>query len=159
MNLKNKWLIGGISATLIASATLWEGTRYTPYEDIVGVLTVCQGYTGKDIVRGRHYTPSECKQLLSKELEVHSRGVYNCVNVPLNQHQFDAFVLFTYNVGVNAFCTSNSVLRPLNQGDYKAACDGLLKWVYAGGKYSQGLYNRRVYERKMCLGELHASKT
>lgn len=160
MNLKNKWLIaGGVSATLLTSAALWEGIRYDPYYDIVGVLTVCNGYTGGDIVKTKQYTPAECKQLLTKELEVHGRGVYNCVKVPLSQHQFDAFVLFTYNVGVSAFCNSKTVLAPLNRGDYRAACDGLLKWTYAGGKYVQGLYNRRVFERKMCLGELNASKT
>lgn len=159
MNLKNKWLIGSASVTLVASVALWEGTRYTPYEDIVGVLTVCQGYTGSDIIKNKKYTPQECKALLVKELDAHSRGMLKCVNVPLNQHQYDAFLLFTYNVGVNAFCTSNSVLKPLNRGDYEAACKGMLKWTYAGGKYSQGLANRRNYEYKMCMGELNASKT
>lgn len=155
MNLRNSWLVGSISSALIAGAVLWEGTKYTAYEDIVGVVTVCHGYTGKDIVKGKLYTPQECKALLTKELSIHAAGVLKCVNVPLTKNQYDAFVLFTYNVGVNAFCTSKSVLQPLNRGNYQAACDGLLKWVYADGKYVKGLYNRRVYERKMCLGEFN----
>lgn len=159
MNPKNKVLVGVISATLLTSAALWEGTRYTPYEDIVGVLTVCQGYTGKDIVRGKRYTPEECKAFLNKELKVHAAGVLKCVTVPLKPHQYDAFTLFTYNVGVNAFCTSKSVLEPLNRGDYASACRGMLKWTYAGGKYVQGLANRRQYEYKMCMGEMNASTT
>jgi lysozyme len=158
MNPKNKTLVGLISATLISSAVYWEGSRYTPYYDVVGVLTVCNGYTGGDIQKNKRYTPEECKAYLTKELKVHADGVLRCVNVPLNKNQYDAFVLFTYNVGVNAFCTSNSVLKPLNQGNYQAACDGLLKWAYAKGKFVQGLYNRRVYERKMCMGELNATK-
>lgn len=158
MNINNKWLIGSISAVLISGATLWEGTEYTAYKDIVGVVTVCNGYTGSDIKFNKTYTKTECKTLLTKELTTTSEGVLKCVNVPLTQNQYDAFVLFTYNVGVNAFCKSNTVLKPLNKGDYKAACSGLLQWTYAGGKYSQGLYNRRVYEYKMCMGELNVLK-
>lgn len=75
--------------------------------------------------------------------------------MPLTRYQLDAYTLFTYNVGVKAFCTSKSVLKPLNAGNYKLACDGLPKWSYAGGKWVQGLYNRRLYERKMCVGEAY----
>lgn len=156
MNPANRWLVGAVGASLIAAASLWEGTEYTAYSDIVGVLTVCQGYTGSDIVQGKRYTSAECDALLTKELGKHSKAVLECVKVPLQRHQYDAFVLFSYNVGSNAFCTSNTVLKPLNAGNYQAACDGLLKWTYAKGRYIQGLMNRRVYERKMCMGELNA---
>lgn len=156
MNLANRWLVGAIGASLIASVSLWEGTEYKPYDDVVGVLTVCQGYTGKDIIRGKIYSPSECKAFLSKELIVASQAVLKCTTVPLKQYQYDAYVLFTYNVGTSAFCNSKTVLKNLNSGNYIAACDGLLKWVYADGKVIRGLYNRRVYERRMCLGELNA---
>jgi lysozyme len=155
VNPANKLLIGAIGASLIASVSLWEGTKYVPYDDVVGVVTVCQGYTGKEIVRGRTYTPAECKAFLTKELLVASQAVLKCVNVPLTRYQYDAYVLFAYNVGTSAFCNSNTVLKPLNVGNYKASCDGLLKWVYADGKVIKGLYNRRVYERQMCLGELN----
>lgn len=151
----NKWLIGVASAALIGAASMWEGTEYKPYEDIVGVLTVCQGYTGKDIVRSKTYTPAECKALLTKELNVAGNGVLQCVTVPLKQHQYDAYVLFTYNVGVGAFCGSKSVLGNLNKGNYTAACDGLLDWKYAKGKEIRGLLLRRQYERKMCLGGMN----
>lgn len=156
MNLKNKVLLGVVSATLFASASMWEGVRYTPYEDVVGVLTVCKGHTGPDVIKGKVWTPKQCDDLLEKQLGDYGRAVLKCVNVPLTPYQYDAYTLFAYNVGTNAFCTSKSVLAPLNRGDYKASCDGLLKWVYADGKYVQGLANRRAYERKMCLGELDA---
>lgn len=149
-NPRNKWLIGSVGAALIAGAALWEGDRYTPYEDIVGVLTVCQGYTGPDIVRTKTYTPNECRTILKRELGEHGAAVLKCTNVPLSQNQYDAFTLFTYNVGGTAFCKS-SLLKKLNSGDYVGACNGLLAWVYAGGKYVQGLYNRRKFERDICL--------
>lgn len=156
---KNKWLAGTVSAVLITSATYWEGTRYTPYEDVAGILTVCQGYAGPDVVKGKRYTPEECKALLTRELKKHGEGMLGCVKVPLTPYQYDAFTLFTYNVGVGAFCKSKSVLAPLNKGDYSAACAGMLKWSYVNGnQFSQGLYNRRQYEYKMCMGELNVKK-
>lgn len=153
-NPANKWLVGAIGATLLAAVSLWEGTEYKPYEDVVGVLTVCQGYTGKDIIRGKTYSKAECDAYLAKELGTASKAVLECTKVPLNQSQYNAYVMFTYNVGTGGFCGSKSVLGNLNKGNYKAACNGLLDWKYAKGKVVQGLYNRRVYERKMCLGEL-----
>jgi lysozyme len=154
MNPKNRILVGVVSATLIAATSQLEGTKYVPYDDVVGVVTVCSGHTGRDVVKGKVYTPEQCKNLLEADLKTHREGINKCINVPLTSYQLDAFTLFSYNVGVNAFCTSKSVAAPLNSGNYKAACDGLLKWTYADGKYVKGLYNRRVYERKMCLGEL-----
>lgn len=149
-NKRNAWLAGVFSATLISGAALWEGDRRDPYWDIVGVLTVCHGYTGPDIVKTKHYTKTECTGLLKKELGAHQAHVLRCTTVPLSQNQADAFTLFTYNVGGNAYCSS-SLLKKLNAGDFIGACNGLLAWSYAGGKYVQGLNNRRQFEQKICL--------
>jgi len=158
MNQANKWLVGVVSATLITSVALWEGTKYYAYDDVGGVPTVCQGYTGKDVIRGKRYTPEECSDFLTKEVVIHSAGVLNCVNAPLSLNQYNAYTLFAYNVGVQGFCTSRA-LRLLNQGEYEASCkalshssDGRPVWSYVGDRFVQGLYNRRVYETAMCLG-------
>lgn len=159
MHPNNKIFLGAVSAALIGATVLWEGDvpkqGMMPYKDIVGVLTTCHGYAAPDVVM-RHYTKTECTYLLRRELAIHGQGMLNCVNVPLTQYQYDAFTLFTYNVGVGAFCGSKSVLKPLNEGNYAQACKGLLRWSYAGGKYVQGLNNRRQYEYKMCMGKLNA---
>lgn len=154
MNPNNRILVGAVSAVLATSIVNLEGTKYMAYDDVVGVITVCTGHTGRDVVKGRVYTPQQCKAFLETDLKGTREAINKCVNVPLTHYQYDAFTLFAYNVGTNAFCTSKSVAQPLNKGEYTAACNGLLKWSYAGGKYVQGLYNRRLYERKMCLGEL-----
>lgn len=161
MELKNKIFIGTFSTALISGAILWEGTKYDPYWDIVGVLTVCHGYTGKDIIKGKRYTPQECDAFLKKELGAHQIGMLKCINVPINQNQHDAFLLFTYNIGVGAFCSS-SVLQEINKGKLDSACkrlylhpNGKPAWSYAGGKYVQGLQNRRQYEHRLCIGEMN----
>lgn len=150
---KNKWFVGAIGATLLSAAALWEGTRYEPYKDIVGVPTVCMGYTGKDIVWGKKYSHAECTELLKTELKEHAEGMVNCVAVELSPQEFNAYTLFTYNVGVGAFCKS-TLAKKLNSGDHVGACNALMNWTYAGGKEVRGLVNRRAYEREMCLDGL-----
>ena len=68
------------------------------------------------------------------------------VTVPLSQHEFDALVCFSYNVGVGAFGTS-TLLRLLNQGKREEAAAQLLRWTKAGGRELPGLIRRRRSER------------
>lgn len=126
-----------------------EGVRYTPYYDVVGVLTVCYGHTGKDIVKGKKYTPAECKAMLDKDLQPFAKSVERSVKVPESEYQKAALISFSYNVGVSAFERS-SLLRNLNAGNYQAACDGLKAWIYAGKKQWKGLINRRDIEHEVC---------
>ncbi len=44
-----------------------------------------------------------------------------------------------------------ALLRKINQGDIKGACDQLRRWTYAGGKQWKGLMTRREIEREICL--------
>ena len=159
----NKWLVGTVSATLLSSASLWEGTEYYAYYDIVGVPTVCSGYTGKGIVFGKKYSSQECNAFLRKELVVHSMGVLECISAPLKENQYNAFTLMAYNVGVSGFCSSRAV-KLFNEGKIMEACramaytpNGSPAWSFAGGKYVEGLHKRRLYEAKMCTGGVDVS--
>lgn len=158
MNQANKWLLGSLAgASLVASVAVWEGTEYKPYYDVVGVLTVCNGYTGADIVPGKTYGKQECDSLLKKEITEHGMGVLKCTKVPLNQNQYDAYTSFTYNVGVGAYCKS-TLLKKLNSGDYTGACNELSRWNKAGGKAYKGLTRRREAERNLCLKPMPKEK-
>jgi len=68
----------------------------------------------------------------------------------LNQNQFNALVSLAYNIGEKAF-TGSTLVKRLNEGNYKAAADQFLVWVNAGGKRMQGLVNRRNKEREVFL--------
>lgn len=156
MNKANKWLIGLTGAALISGVVSFEGDynkHLSPYKDIKGIPTVCSGHTGVDVKMGQAWSPAACKAVLEHDLVGTSKGILQCVNVPLTENQYNAFTLFAYNVGVNAFCTSSTVLKPLNAGRYETACNGMSKWVYADGKYSEGLNNRRKIEVAMCLSQ------
>jgi len=143
---------------LLSGAALWEGTRYYAYRDLGGIPTVCQGYTGKGIIFGKKYTPSECNAFLRSELLEHSQGVLKCINQPLTENQYNAFVLMAYNVGVHGFCSSRAA-RLFNEGRTTEACraiaytpSGSPAWSYVNGSFVQGLHNRRLYEMSMCQG-------
>lgn len=140
----------GIASVMIGSGNDGlEGLEHYPYKDVVGVLTVCYGHTGNDIVPGRYYSTADCDALLKADLVKVSKQVDPLLKVPTTDTQKAALYSFTYNVGIGAFSKS-TMLRRLNAGDYKGACDELDRWVYAGGKKWKGLISRREVEKQVC---------
>ncbi|MEB6537474.1 lysozyme [Serratia plymuthica] len=135
-----------IAAVLIPSL---EGVEYKSYRDVVGVLTVCYGHTGADIIPGKTYTEAECKAMLNKDLVPFARSVERSVKVPASEYQKASLISFSYNVGVKAF-ESSTLLKKLNAGDSAGACDEMRRWNRAGGKIWKGLINRREIEREIC---------
>nr|WP_261285155.1 lysozyme [Serratia proteamaculans] len=135
-----------IAAVLIPSL---EGVEYKPYRDVVGVLTVCYGHTGADIIPTKTYTEADCKTMLGKDLVPFARSVERSVKVPASEYQKAALISFSYNVGVKAF-ESSTLLKKLNAGDSAGACDEMRRWNKASGKVWKGLINRREVEREIC---------
>ncbi|BAE74834.1 phage lysozyme lysis protein [Sodalis glossinidius str. 'morsitans'] len=149
--LRNR-LIKGTAGGVIALATVliqWhESVHYTPYRDSGGVLSVCYGHTGSDIVPGKRYTVAECQALLDSDLKAAMSVVDANVTVPLTESQRAALASFVYNVGNGAFARS-TLLKKLNAGDMAGACDEMRRWKYVGGKVSKGLVNRRAIEQEL----------
>lgn len=134
-----------IAATLLGGTDGLEGRRYTPYLDVAGVLTVCDGHTGADIAKGKTYTDSDCDRLLDTDLKEIQQGVDRLVQVPLPEFQRAALYSFAYNIGLTAFASS-TLLQKLNAGDDSGAREELHRWVFAAGKKRMGLINRREIE-------------
>ncbi|TYL43901.1 lysozyme [Dickeya sp. ws52] len=141
---------GGAMAIAVALVQQFEGVRYTPYRDVVGVLTVCYGHTGPDIIPRKTYTESECQALLRSDLEPVLATIDEVVTVAMPDTRRAALASFAYNVGTGAL-TRSTMLRRLNAGDTSEACDELLRWNKAGGREWKGLTNRREVERELCL--------
>ena len=57
-----------VTGGLVAS---WEGTEFTPYRDLGGVWTVCEGVTGPAVIPGKVYSRQECRDLLNAIAEPH----------------------------------------------------------------------------------------
>lgn len=132
----------------------FEDLRLTAYDDGVGVWTIGWGTTvypsGKKIKKGDKITLDQAKQYKAYDLARFEKAVNDAVKVPLNQNQFNALVSLAYNIGEAAF-TSSTLVKRLNDSNYKAAADQFLVWVNAGGKRMQGLVNRRNKERELFL--------
>jgi GH24 family phage-related lysozyme (muramidase) len=89
-------------------------------------------------------TEEQATDMLIEAVEEIEVLVVNHVNVPLNQHQFDALVSFGYNVGGPQFISSDLVER-LNREEYDAVPSELLRWVYPEWA-REGLTQRRIEE-------------
>lgn len=142
------------AASVLAAAGLlvgkWEGVRYTPYRDVVGVLTVCYGHTGRDIVPDKRYTKAECDALLQGDLSVARQYVNLCIG-PTEPHVEVALISAVFNIGPRVVCGS-TLQRKAKTVGFPAACAELDKWKFAGGRVYRGLVLRRADERAVCEG-------
>jgi GH24 family phage-related lysozyme (muramidase) len=98
-------------------------------------------------------TEKEARTLLKQRLEREFEpAVQRMANVaPLNPNQWDATVLFTYNLGVGILENSHDFGRLLRQRKYQAAADSMLEYVNPGSQWEQGLRKRRAKERALFL--------
>lgn len=141
-------LVGGAALGLIALVTQLEGKSNDPYEDIVGIATVCMGETRVEM---RHYTDAECEDMLADGLSDFAEGVLER-NPQLEGHdaQLLAATSLAYNIGIGAYSRS-TVAKRFSAGNWKGACDAFLLWNKAGGRVVKGLDTRRRKERQICL--------
>ena len=145
--------IGGVAgaatiAAIVAFIGPWEGRRYTAYQDIVGVWTICEGHT-KGVKAGDVATDAQCDEMAAQDVAEHNAGIRACITRPMPQNVEIAFTSLAFNAGVGAFCGSTALKR-YNAGDDTGACDALNMWVRAGGKVVKGLVNRRAAESALC---------
>ncbi|WP_181665330.1 lysozyme [Providencia alcalifaciens] len=147
---------GGLITLTVAMVTDFEGYKLKPYLDPVGILTVCYGHTGTDIIPTKTYTEAECKALLEKDLAIVAKAVNPLIKVNIPDYTRAALYSFTYNVGTGAFARS-TMLKKLNAGDIAGACNELKRWTYAGGKEWKDLITRREIENAVCLGKFDSA--
>jgi GH24 family phage-related lysozyme (muramidase) len=136
----------------------FEGFRPKLYNDPVGHCTIgighlvhrgkCNGTEPAPFKKG--LTRAQAYELLQKDARRMEKAV-NSLRVPLNQHQFDALVSFTFNLGpgwVRQKTTLGSALRERRYRDVPAA---LKLWNKAGSppRPLAGLTRRRAAEGRL----------
>lgn len=140
------------AAVLYVTVPREEGTEYRAYRDVVGVLTICTGDT-RDVRSGQVATKAECEDRLTRQLIAHARPILSCVpelSESGHDYQRAASISLAYNIGPSGFCHS-TVARKFRAGDWRGGCNAFLAWRFAGGREIQGLKNRRLRERQICL--------
>ena len=142
-----------ISANGLKKLMEWEEVRLTAYHDSAEKLSIGVGHLiqpGEDFSKG--LTTEQAQDLLADDLTRFEHAVNTRVKVPLTQNQYDALVIFSFNIGVAGF-QSSSALKVLNSGDYAGVPARMKLWNKETRKgklvVSKGLINRRNKEIKL----------
>jgi lysozyme len=122
-----------------------EACKLTAYLDQGGIWTIGWGHT-RGVMPGQTITMEEAENFLHQDMLIAENAVDKFVKVPLNQNEYDALVDFCFNVGIEHFLQS-TLLKLVNEGNFLAAADEMLKWDHVKGKVSAGLLRRRTEEK------------
>lgn len=121
----------------------------TRYRGKLDVPTIGWGCTS-GVRMGMVWTKQQAEDGLKREMAKFESAVTRLVTVPLNQNEFDALCLLTYNIGESAFAKS-TCLKRLNKNDRKGAAEAL-QWFNKVGAYTEpGLVQRRASEAALFM--------
>lgn len=151
-----------LSAAALVGIVMQEGYTDRAVIPVPGDVPTIGFGTTQGVKIGDTTTPPKALSRALSDMQKFEGALKQCVTVPLHQHEYDAFVGFSYNVGSGAFCRS-SMVKKLNAGDYPGACREILRWTYFQGKdcaapenarLCGGLAKRRQDEYRQCIGEV-----
>lgn len=125
----------------------YEGLELEAYKCAAGVLTIGYGWT-HDVKEGDTITEERAEELLREGIVQYENAVHDLVDVPLEQHQFDALVSWVYNLG-KANLAASTLLKKVNAQEFDEVPDQIRRWNKAGGKVLEGLTKRRESEAKL----------
>lgn len=129
-----------------------EGCVLHSYQDIAGYATIGIGHLIKSKESfPENITYQQAEDILRKDLLYTAASIIRLVKVPLFDSQYAALLSFVFNIGTGSFQASTARSR-LNRGEYAGVPEAMQYWVYAGGRKSRGLINRR--KREAMLFEL-----
>jgi lysozyme len=140
-----------LSAATLVSMALHESYRGEAYLPTPNDVPTVGFGTTEGVKIGDKITPERALVRLLADAGKFEQAVKRCAPVPMYQHEYNAFVSLTYNIGAGAFCHS-TLAKKLNAGDYEGACKEIDRWVYQNGRPLNGLIKRRSAERAMCEG-------
>lgn len=144
-----------ISANGIAVAHYFESCKLEAYPDPGSSdgrpWTIGWGHTGPEVVKGLKWTQKQADDAFVIDIAKFERGALDLVKLSLTQGQFDALVIFAYNVGLHPLKTS-TLLRMLNAGNYLGAQEQFKRWNKNDGKVMRGLTRRRAAEAALFGG-------
>lgn len=154
MTIRQRIVVGLLTASAAGLAFLTTGEQrvLTAYPDpVLGwkVPTICDGHTGPDVRRGMRATGAMCDSWRASDAAVSVAAIRRCSpHAKLYQHEFDALVSLTHNIGPGAYCSS-TIAKKVDQNDYEGAAQQFDRWVYSGKKKVNGLVNRRNAEEHL----------
>ena len=135
--------------TLIKS---FEGFYSKPYKDPIGIPTIGYGFTyylpdrRKVTMQDREISEHQASCMLQEVLKGYENDVNRLVKSKLTQNQFDALVIFTFNLGAGNLASSTLLKKVNKNPNDPSIANEFAKWRLAGGKVFAGLVRRRKAE-------------
>lgn len=182
MSIKQKIALGSIASVLSIIATVypnelktsdrglqhiaqWEQYATRTYLDSVGVPTIGLGATmwldGKRPKQGQEATDFQAAQLFIRDIKVAEKCVLERLDgAAMPQSVFDASVSLIHNTGCagatyNPKRKAKTNLRLQAEAhNWSQVCYRMGDFIYAGGRVSKGLVNRRTADQRLCLEDL-----
>lgn len=165
MGVGGQKMISGPSDEQIQATAVKEGYTPKPIIPVKGdVPTIGHGTTAyPNGVRVKMSDPAIDRKQALEYLKLHmnkdaQRFNKTILNIPISQPEYDLYLDFTYQYGTGAW-SGSSMLRNLKVGQYKQACDSLLKWKYAAKRDCSvrsngcyGVWKRQVERHQKCIG-------
>lgn len=134
-----------ISNRGLALIKKWESCRLTAYDDGTGTWTIGWGHTA-GVKQGDTCTQAQADAWLLEDIIIYNNNVQSFDHIyHWTQNEEDALTSFAYNIGSINQLTANGTRTK------SEIADKMLLYVNAGGKYMEGLANRRKQERAMFL--------
>ena len=140
-----------LSAAALVGIALHEGYSDKAYIPVPGDVPTIGFGTTQGVKPGDTITPPKALQRAFQDVQQFEGALKSCVTAPLHQHEYDAYISLSYNIGQTAFCSS-TLARKLNAQDYEGACRQILRWDRFKGQPLPGLTKRRQDEFKRCMG-------
>ena len=141
----------------LCAAKIWTiGYGHALYAEQMKIPATVEGMAARKAFPlkpedNRVWSVEEIDALLVKDVERFERAVLRFISVPLKQHEFDALISATYNLGPG-WLQRSQVRQKINRGDKNGAMENLLKFNKGGGKVLRGLDNRRKDEVALFKG-------
>ena len=131
----------------------FEGCELKAYRCAAGVPTIGYGST-HGVTMDMEISQERAEMLLMEDIAEYEQAVNELVELPLKQHEFDALVAWTFNLGPTNLKNS-TLLKVLNSThkDWNDVPAQIKRWNKAGGKVLQGLIRRREAEALLFEGK------
>lgn len=139
-----------LSAAALVGLALSEGYTEQAVQPLPGDKWTNGFGTTENVKPGDKTTPPKALERKLRDVQTFEGAIKQCVNVPMTQTEYDAYVSLAYNIGSQAFCSS-TLVKLLNASDYSAACDQILRWDRFKGQPVRGLTLRRQREHALCI--------
>jgi lysozyme len=141
-----------LSAAALVGIALSEGYSDRAIVPVPGDVPTIGFGTTEGVKMGDAITPPKALERALRDVQKFEGALKRCVQVPLAQYEYDAYISLSYNIGSGAFCGS-TLVRKLNAQDYEGACREILRWDRFKGEPLAGLTKRRQREYRQCIGE------